>query len=247
MGAPLGREAPLRGPGDGTGKWGQCPCKTASRLAHSHQPSQRVSNTRSSAYRLGSQRAPRAPRVPGAPGTLEAQTSQARQVRHVLRVGQVYHVLQPRQARHVRGKVISGCPRMSHMSSQSVCVLFLSGMDALRAASNVPAPLPPLSKTNAEWSRGACACSRFGGKLHFYCFLSGMVGLRAASNMTAPPPSLSKTNAKWSRGARACSRFGGKVHYVFVLTGMLCVCVWWGEGGALCRVRPQSGGGGGVY
>ena len=91
---------------------------------------------------------PCVPRVPGAPGTLEAQACQAHQVRHVFHVRQVCHVLQPRQVRHVRGKVISGCPRMSKMSLRSGFVLLLSRVVGLRAASNMPAPPPSLSKTS---------------------------------------------------------------------------------------------------
>ena len=93
---------------------------------------------------------PCAPRVPGAPGTLEAQACQARQVRHVLHVRQVCHVLQPRHVLHVRGKVISGCPRMSQMSSPSDMLLLLTRMVGLLATSNMPAPPPSLSKTNGQ-------------------------------------------------------------------------------------------------
>ena len=88
-------------------------------------------------------------------------------------------------------------------------------MVGLRAASNMPAPPPSLSKTNAKWSRGACVCSRFECKVYYVYIFTRMVGMRALSNMAAPPPSSSKSNAKWSRGACACSRFGGKVHSVW--------------------------------
>ena len=52
---------------------------------------------------------------------------------------------------------------------------FLSGMVGLRAASNMTAPPPSLSKANAKWSRGARACSRFGGKVHYVFVLTGML------------------------------------------------------------------------
>ena len=68
-------------------------------------------------------------------------------------------------------KVVAGRPRMLQMWRQSAfCFVFLTGMVGLRAASNVTAPPPSLSKTNAKRSRGVRACSRFGGKVHSVLF-----------------------------------------------------------------------------
>ena len=118
------RDRPRPGPGEGVGGGVKTPSPPASRLAHSHPPSQHISNTRGSLsislrsathamYATGSRctRHPGGPSEPGAPGAARA-------------------------------------PRLS----------------------NMPAPPPSLSKTNAKWSRGACACSRCGGKVHSVLF-----------------------------------------------------------------------------
>ena len=105
--APTRRRAPRPGPGEGVGGGVKFSSSPASRLAHSHPPSQHTSSTRDSACSAavfgwtatGDQNRPRARDA----GAQACQARLARQMRHVLHVRQVYRMLQPRQACHVRG------------------------------------------------------------------------------------------------------------------------------------------------
>ena len=101
------RDRPRPGPGEGVGGGVKFSSSPASRLAHSHPPSQHTSSTRDSACSAavfgwtatGDQNRPRARDA----GAQACQARLARQMRHVLHVRQVYRMLQPRQACHVRG------------------------------------------------------------------------------------------------------------------------------------------------
>ena len=105
--APTTRGTPRPGPVDGVGGGVKFSSSPASRLAHSHPPSQHTSSTRDSACSAavfgwtatGDQNRPRARDA----GAQACQARLARQMRHVLHVRQVYRMLQPRQACHVRG------------------------------------------------------------------------------------------------------------------------------------------------
>ena len=184
-------------------------------------PPQHISNTRVSPYRLGGPRMLCAPRVPGAPSTLEAQACQALQVRHVLHVRQVCHVLQPRQVRHVRDKVTSGCPRTSQMSSQRCVVFFLlPGTVGLLAASNMPAP-PPSESKPMQSGRGAPAhAQNLEAKCILCCFCQGWLACAQQAICQYARRPCQKPMQNRARGARACSMFGGETHLVLFLRGV---------------------------
>ena len=98
---------------------------------------------------------------------------------------------------HTKQYKVTGGTRTWSICCRNVRVAFaIDRMVGMRAAGNMLAPPPSLSKTMQSNRRAPAHDRDFAATSALQLFLAGLAGMRTAGNMSAPPRALSKTHAK---------------------------------------------------
>ena len=159
LGAPTPREPPRPGPGEGVGGGVKTPSPPASRLAHSHPPSQHISSTRASACSAvafgwtatGNQQRPH---VRDAGARCATRARRATRARHPWGPSAPGTPSPCQKPLHRDRGVAARGPGLAAKCNLYCC---LTGVKALRTAGNMLAPPPSPSKNNSKCSRGSRA------------------------------------------------------------------------------------------